>query len=570
MKTKLLLYSIFLLLAGLFAGYFIFSSADGPRPGDDTSVLYSCAMHPQIIQAEAGICPLCSMDLTPKQNQQQSADQFQLEMSPEAVRLSNINTSPVTTSTNPTKEVAVEGLIAIDESRVAVQTGHLPGRIEDLYVNTTGAYIRKGQALASVYSKELIAVVEVFAAKNSSASVVRSARNNLKSWKIDESQLNNFDTKGDYRKPVDIYADVEGLVIKKLVNVGDHLSAGHMGSPTAMFELADLSKVWVVFDVFAKDLPYIRVGNSVNFQIKPLGTKTYKAVIEYIDPLVNSHNNTVKVRASVNNPRAKVRPGMQVEGKILVYPGSGTKQLVIPKTAVLWTGEKSVVYIKDPMVSIPTFEYRQVVVGTELSKDQIVISEGLEEGELVVTHGAFRVDAVAQLNGKTSMMYQHAKVRPLSFRKTEQQLENIALSKLQQQQVEQFVASYFELKNHLVASEEIPSAKLWEQMQSLIEDIATLSIPGFSSHTSQLDKLLKKARHEKELKSQRQLFYQLSELITPLLSLSNHPVIYQQFCPMAFEGKGAYWYSEERQIANPYFGDKMLHCGFLQDSLVFH
>ena len=565
MTIKQILYTIALLLIGLLIGYVLFYTE---APSSETANRYSCAMHPAIEQGEPGICPLCNMELTVKETEiAQTGNAYQLQMSLEAVQLSNIQTSPVKAIGNADKIIPVDGEVMVDESRVAQQIGHLPGRIEELYVNTTGSYIRKGQKIASVYSKELVAVIEALNYSKTSESVLRSARNNLKNWRIDEALIKSIDVKKEYRKPMDIYADVEGLVLKKYVQVGDYLSAGHMGSPTAMYEVADLSSVWVVFDLFEKDISTVRIGQTVQFQIPALQNKSFSARVEYIDPVLNKATNSVKVRVRLANPLAKLKPGMQAIGHLRGRLSGQTNQLLIPKTAVLWTGDSSIVYVKNPQAKIPTFEYRPIVLGEDIG-EQYVVKEGLAEGERVVTNGAFRVDAVAQLNNKASMLNDQIRIPSIRFAATEQLDKMATLNQEGQRMVKQLLEQYFALKAQLVASEPTSSQAIFVEMDQLLQKADTVQLPLLNSIFQQLATIVQQAQTQTDLEAQRKYFFDLSQQIAPLFAIHSTAVVYQQYCPMAFGGDGAHWFSQERQIANPYYGDKMLRCGVVQDSLV--
>lgn len=366
-----------------------------------TETVFSCSMHSHIRQQEAGTCPLCGMKLT---SEEQHSNQYlySIALSPEAAKLAEIQTQIVQRVSLIEKDIHIDGKLALDESRVYNQVAHLPGRIEKLYVNKTGVYIKKGRPIASIYSKDLIAVVEALSFSKKSESILRAARNNLKNWKISENRLREFDVKGEYLKAIDIYSDFNGIVLKKLVVEGDYTSNSHMGHPTVLFEIADLSRLWALFDLYEKDLSWVAVGNEVQIDIPAYPFKSFQGRIDHIDPLVNPFTKTISLRVELDNLEGLLKPDMQIKGKLIANQKI-ENQISVPKSSVLWTGRKSIVYLKKPEYDSPVFEFREVVLGGDMG-DYYWILKGLEEGEEIVTNGAFSIDASAQIANKRSMM----------------------------------------------------------------------------------------------------------------------------------------------------------------------
>lgn len=173
-----------------------------------------------------------------------------------------------------------------------------------------------------------------------------------------------------------------------------------------MYKIANLSSVWVTFDAYESDIANIEEGDQISFSVQSYPGETFEANITYIDPTLNSQSHTATVRAEAENPNRRLKPEMLAEGIVSSQVGSGTEQVLVPKSAVLWTGERSVVYVKKPNASQPTFEFREVMLGQRVG-DQYVIKSGVEPGEEVVTHGNFKIDSAAQLAGKASMMNQN-------------------------------------------------------------------------------------------------------------------------------------------------------------------
>lgn len=408
------------LLCGLVLGYFLFShsedvaenlaSPSGLRCAGDGEIVYTCAMHPQVKQPEKGRCPLCTMPLISKLDKTYM-NPSKLKMSLEAVALTSVRTERVKKG-GTGKTIRLGGRVVPDEKRVFHQVAHLPGRIDKLYVHEEGEYVRKGQPIASIYSRELIGMLETFEYSKNSAGVLRSAINNIKGWNVSDEQLKAFDIEsGDYYKPVTVLSDFNGVVLKKYISEGDRAANDYMADATRLFDIADLSRVWVLFDVYERDLGWVKKGDEISFTVSSYSGKVFRGNVARIAPAVNPATRTISVRIEVDNREALLKPEMLAIGQLKASRHAVSAQLQIPKTAVLWTGKRSVVYVKDPKYYQPVFEYREVVIGGDLG-EHYLIAEGLEEGEEVVVNGAFSVDSAAQLAGKKSMMSPQAKKKP--------------------------------------------------------------------------------------------------------------------------------------------------------------
>src|SRR5690606_20092387 len=213
-------------------------------------------------------------------------------------------------------------------------------------------------------------------------------------WKVSEKQINNIIETQQASDKFTIYADVNGIVTDKLVDLGDYIDRGE-----PIYEIANLQKLWVQFDAYERTIGWCEEGVKVSFSVNSLPGETFEGVVSFVDPLLNNQTRVSTVRVEIDNKEGRLKPGMFVTGTIEVPVKNNQKQLSVPKSAVLWTGERSIVYVKDH----GGFLLRSVVLGPDLGYSY-VIKEGLESGEEIVVNGTFTVDAAAQLAGKTSMM----------------------------------------------------------------------------------------------------------------------------------------------------------------------
>lgn len=410
MKHKILIIST-TLIAGIFIGWIFFHSSQNSEEKSSTSLevaqgtIWSCSMHPQIRMDKPGKCPICGMDLIPLvQNSESSIDPDAIHFTKEAAELANVLTTVVTIQ-KPVKEVRLYGKVQADERLLQSQVAHVPGRIEQLSVNFTGESVSEGQILAKIYSPELITaqqeLLEAVKTKVTQPAIYEAAKERLRQWKLTDKQIESIESSSTTQSTVDVISNTSGIVLSRLVNTGDYVSQG-----TALFKIADLSKVWVLFDAYESDLQFLNKGDKVSFTLQALPGVDYTGNIVFIDPVIDPVTRVAKVRVETGNQSGRLKPEMFVTGIVSSTLSDYSNNIIIPKSAVLWTGKRSVVYVKQPDSEEPVFKIREIGLGPMLG-ESYVITDGLSEGEEIVTSGTFSVDAAAQLAGKPSMMNQN-------------------------------------------------------------------------------------------------------------------------------------------------------------------
>ena len=409
-----------MLIAGLFLGWLLFSGGNRKQSSQQTadveeahdhgadSSIWTCSMHPQIRMEEPGDCPLCGMDLIPLQTTgtgDASIDPDAIQLSAEAAALANVQTTVVSRQ-NPVKEVRLYGTIQADERLSHSQTSHVSGRIEKLKVNFTGESVRQGEVIATIYSPELLnAQQELIEAVKMAAlqpALLLAVREKLRLWKLTDDQIARIEQSGEVTPLIDIRANSSGIVVLKNVSQGDYVNTG-----TVLFQIANLSQVWAMFDAYESDLPFLKTGDQLEFTLQALPGKIFSGKISFINPLLDPSTRTAKVRVESANPRMELKPEMYANATISASLKQFNNEIVIPKSAVLWTGKRSIVYVKQPHTEIPAFLLREIELGPSLGDAYVVLS-GIDEGDEIVTNGAFTIDASAQLAGKRSMMNDEA------------------------------------------------------------------------------------------------------------------------------------------------------------------
>lgn len=567
--NKNFIYIAIAVVVGLLGGWLIFggSSEESMTDKHDHSTeaegqMWTCSMHPQIMQPEPGDCPICGMDLIPAESGADGLAMNEIKMTKNAMALADIQTSIVgNASIDDENMISLSGKIKMNEEENAVQASYFDGRIERLNVNFEGQEVQKGQLLATIYAPNLIAaqqeLITAASLKESQPSLYKAVRNKLKLWKLSEAQINSIEESGKVKENFPIYATVSGTVSEKMAAEGDYVKQGQ-----PIVKVSNLNSVWAEFDAYENQISEFKKGQKISVTTNAYPNKEFDATVSFIDPVLNTQTRTVTVRANLKNSDGMLKPGMFVTGKVEGTTVNTESNLTIPASAVMWTGERSLVYIKTN-ANEPVFEMREVTLGNR-NGDMFTVTSGLKNGDEIVTNGTFTVDAAAQLQGKKSMMNQSTE------EEKEMMAMEMSLSTSFQEQFVKALPSYLELKDALVASnaEKVSDfAKVSSEKMKVIsqKDLDKM----LKTHLSKSIEMLDAIASNSNLENQRSHFVILNENLVAIamnLESIDNP-LYVQKCPMANNNKGAVWLSTEEEIRNPYYGDAMLTCGSVIDSL---
>lgn len=581
------------LAGGLLLGWAFFGGSSEAEHSHTEVIngetVWTCSMHPQIRQNEPGSCPICGMDLIPLEDDNgEGIDPMAITMSPTAMQLANVVTA-VVGSESVMKTIRLNGKVQEDERLIFSQSTHFPGRIEKLSVNFTGEYVSKGNVIANLYSPQLVTTQEeLFEAhkiRESQPNLYRAAREKLKNWKLTETQIDQIISTGKTQDQFPVLADQSGYVTNRKVNLGDYVNRGQ-----TLYEIANLSKVWVQFDVYESDLSWINKGDSIQFNISSLPGQTFKGKIDYIDPAINPKTRVTKARVVVQNSAGVLKPEMFASGEVKTQLGKMSDQLTVPKSAVMWTGKRSVVYVKLSSDQGLHFKMREVTLGSALG-DAYIIENGLEPGEEIAVNGTFSIDAAAQLAGKPSMMspeggaamtgHDHGGMSQGSSQ-SKNQMSELQVNESEQtyesdprfkEQLQVVFSAYLPVKDALIESDVNTAAKKVENLQKAIDEV-DMKLVKDEAHIEwmkDLDILQKSTegiQNETDLEKARMMLSPLSDQLFHTLKKYQVEVGgYRQYCPMAFDFQGAFWLSDSDEILNPYFGDAMLTCGNVEEEL---
>ncbi len=586
---------IAILIVGLILGKFLFGNSSTDKTSDNhtnetVEEHWTCSMHPQIDLPEPGDCPICGMDLIPAESNADGLEANQFKLSTNALALANIQTTVIGTSTGTSSAVKLSGKIVENESNMAIQTAHFGGRIEKLYINSEGEKVNRGQLLARIYSPELFAaqqeLLTAASLKESQPALYKAVRGKLKLWKLSKKQINSIEAS---KKPISnfpVYANVSGIVTEKIVEEGNHVMEG-----APLLKITNLNTVWANFDVYESQLGSFKKGQEILITTNAYPDKKFKAKVSFIDPILNTKTRTVILRAVLPNKKGIFKPGMFIEGKLSSVRSIKKEVLAVPATAILWTGKRSVVYVKSNP-NEPVFEMREVVLGSKFGENYEVV-EGLKNGEEIVTNGTFTVDAAAQLQGKKSMMNKeggkvntggHAGMDMGNDKDMKSDNTNntnhikmdkrIEVSNKFKTQLKQVFEQYTILKDALVNDDSSGAQKSAENLIKVMTkvDMKLLTDSESHNHWMTIEKEIKNSAksmtNTSDINQLRDHFKHLSaHLIKGIKLFGVNQKVYEQFCPMADDNKGAYWLSLEEQIMNPYFGSKMLKCGNTESTI---
>jgi Cu(I)/Ag(I) efflux system membrane fusion protein len=570
------------LLVGLFLGWLLFGNLSSTNTVHehieiaDKNERWTCSMHPQILREAPGDCPICGMDLIPAETGADGllADQFKLTAN--AMALANIQTSVVGIGKAEDNVIQLSGKISENEATNVVQVSYFSGRIETLAIGFIGEEVFKGQLLATMYSPELYAaqqeLITALSLKDTQPALYKAVRTKLKLWKLSESQINKIEMSGEIQENFPVYATVSGTVSEKLVAEGAAIKKGQ-----PLFKIANLESVWASFDVYENQINRFKKGQEITITTNAAPNNLYKSKVAFIDPVLNTDTRTVTLRAVLPNKEGMFKPGMFVEGQIKVKNSGISEVITIPSSAILWTGKRSIVYLK-PTLNVPVFEMLEITLGTKNGATYEVLS-GLKNGDEIVTNGTFTVDAAAQLQGKKSMMNKkggaamtghegHEAMNGSVNKVAKNNSVRLDVSKEFQQQLNEVLNEYIALKDAFVKEESSNIISQSEKIGGLLSKVDMKLLENKEAQTfwMSLEKQLRVAVSSilktTAIKEQRNHFKQASaSLIEALQVFGVNEKVFITFCPMADSDKGAYWLSKDEKVINPYFGNAMLTCG---------
>lgn len=411
-SKKILVPLLLLIIAAAAGGGYYLWQGKAPTGKDEKAAQratqYTCPMHPFIIKDKPGACPICGMTLVPvkkggeEQKGETAAGLEEVSLSPTQMVMANVET--VTAEKVPiTREIDAVGMVQYDQARQSKVTAWVAGRIDRLFVEKVGDYVSAGRPVALLYSPDLVSAQQEYLLalksrdrlKNSPVEsisqggegLVSSARERLRLLGVKERQIADLEKAGEPNIRLSVYTPLSGVVIDKMVQQGQYVNVGDI-----LFNIADLSTVWVELEIYESDFPLIKIGQKVDIVSQSYPDRTFTGRVAYVYPFLDPKSRTVKVRVVLHNPGMRLKPDMFVNAAVKVPMGNF---VAVPVNAVLDTGKRKVVWVES---GNGRYEQRDVKVGVRSGEIWQILS-GLSVGEKVAASGGYLIDSEAQLRG---------------------------------------------------------------------------------------------------------------------------------------------------------------------------
>ena len=386
----------------------------GSKAAERKVLYWYDAMSPERHYDKPGKAP-DGMDLVPMYAESSGA---MSEMPPGTVMISPTKQQLIGVRTDTVKRESVNRTIRavaqvqIDETKIARIHVKIPGWVDQIYVDFVGKLVRKGQPLFSFYSPDLVSTQQEYLialraqkdlgtspfpeVSKGSETLLQATRERLRLWDISDDQLKKLDETGQAIRDITMYSPVDGFVTKREVYEKMYLQP-----ETEVYELVDLSTVWVNAEIYEFEVPYVKVGQPATMSLSYFPGRTYTGKVAYIYPTVDPTTRTVKVRLEFSNPDFDLKPDMFAEAQLNISYGT---QVFVPQEALLDAGTEQIVFVA---LGDGYFEPRKVQLGARLD-GRIIILFGLKPGERIVTSGNFLIDSESRLKSAMGgMKHQH-------------------------------------------------------------------------------------------------------------------------------------------------------------------
>ena len=615
-KTKF----IFIVII-FFLGYLIgnFTTTNQPQKTTDLdrvspNTTWTCSMHPQIKLPKKGKCPICFMDLIELKlnTSEQTQNNRELKMSQASLKLAQIRTTTVKRS-EAYVQLELFGKVMIDTTQkqdIAILSN---SEVRNLYVNYIGARVKKGEHIAELYSPQVYEAGKNYLialnSKNRDIDLIKSLKNKIVLLGAPIKYIENITTKSFVPETFILKSPRSGYIQNLIGNRGKWIKKGQ-----DICSVVNLKKLWIHLDVYENDISHIKYGQEVNIKNKNTKGENLKGKISYISPILNDTTRTLKVRVNINNEAELLKPNMfvsaslnaQVNSKGLTIspnlkdkwispmhpeiikdnpgkcdvcnmdlikfseyintnPTNHQNPLLIPQSSVLITGKRAIVYLKKQN-SPSTFEGKTIELGPR-TKSHYVVLDGLKEGDIIVTHGAFKIDSALQILAKPSMMSLDNDIESEKHPpKKETSLFNKALS----ESLEDFISQYLSIHKYLSNDQYKELNPIIQNMISELEyidysELTKNQLTTFNDVIKRIEANLKLTSKSNNLKNFRRNFLKLSDTIIHFIQKTKYHKLnlYIVHCSMA----NASWIQNNKSINNPYYGRSMLKCGEIKSSI---
>jgi len=464
-----LILCVAMLAAGAAGGFWAAKRLGaGQAPAEapsDAEQLYTCGMHPNVIQKGPGLCPICHMKLTPlragddgggpDEPQERKAlywrsplrpdfvsdrpgqDELGMDLVPvyaaaaESARGKTITIDPVTVQNmgirvatlarGPlAKTIRTIGRVDYDEGTLYFINTKFEGWIEKLHVDQTGVQVEQGDPLFEVYSPALYSAQEEFLAalrgverlnestlpefREQSRRLVDAARVRLRYYDVSDDQVEQLARTREVQKTLTIHSPARGVVTEKMAQEGMYLTPG-----MRLYAIADLAKVWVYVDIYEYQLPWVRIGQAARMSLPYVPNREFVGQVTYIYPYLDKQTRVIKTRLEFDNPTLELKPGMYAN--VTLRADLDRNALLIPREAFIDSGTRKVAFLD---LGAGRFQPREIQTGVEAEDGMVEVLRGLDGGDRVVTSGQFLLDAESKLKEAIAKMLELQAPAPTS------------------------------------------------------------------------------------------------------------------------------------------------------------
>lgn len=501
-----------------------------------------------------------------------------VELTERARQLSRIETVSVGRLPSPAVDVRLLGRVDYDETRLTNVTAWTGGRIDRLHVETTGEQVRRGQTVATLYSPEIYAAQQDLVtahrqvqrlasgspiARSSADAALESARQRLRLLGVPSASLARMEVSTRPARQIPIATPFAGTVIERVATEGAYVQTG-----SVLYRIADLSRVWVQLEAYERDLGLLSLAQTVELRFEALPNETFDGTVTFMDPTIDPRRRVARVRVELDNPGGRLLPGMFAEAVVRGSLGAEhPRPLVIPESAPLFTGRRSVVFVERPDADRPTYDARLVRLGPRMGNKYPVVA-GLAEGERVVSEGAFFLDADLQIRGGASMMMMPDDSTPGPYD------EIVEVPPEFREGLAGVLAAYLDLQGAL-ASDDVSAGRtaasaLVAAVAAFQPDTPPQAAAAWRDIARGLRRHGQEASEATTIEELRAAFERVTAQIRMLLQTFGNPLsdpLRLAECPMAFGNRGGEWFQRDERVRNAFFGEVMGSCGEIRMTL---
>jgi len=524
---------------------------------------YTCPMHPSVIQEGPGKCPICNMDLVIKS--QSSGESNDLMLNESQIRLANITTQKVTLQ-SVGQTVVINSRLVVDQDYSEAITSRAAGRVERLFFKEIGRVVKKGEPLYELYSETLLTLQkEYLLAKDQYEtlgktetryeSFLKASEKKLLLYGLSKNQVEQLGQSKTLQQRITFLAPTGGIITEINASEGQYLPEGGM-----LYKIENITRLWLEAELYPQETSLVKIGDNINVKVSGYESSPLETKVTFLSPEYRVNTQITMMRALIDNSDLKFKPGTQAQ---VLFSHSEKKSLAVPIDAVIRDEKGTHVYVE---TGTNTFQPRMVKTGTE-DFEKVEIIDGLVENEIVVISGAYLLYSELVLKKGGSPTHLHDSLNSSrafpqgdhAAKKGDKPMDqNMAMFKDAKLSVA--YEHYVHVKDALVASKGDEAKKGAIELQKALKNV---------NGSSSANKAASDIAESVDLKVQRQAFSQLSNEMASLVKGGklSMGILYLDYCPMANGNTGAYWLSNAKEIKNPYFGDKMLKCGSVKETI---